>query len=539
MKKLLLIATLSALLVFLFIFSASAVDGSTSDEFGEVTEVSGMTSEMLDRDAKVVLKNANGTFSTYYTYYIYPKKAWNNAMKTPDFNQLNNATGENYTASSMIRVELLSDITAFELPSDAAQESLKEIVFPDDLAMTTLPRLNSSIFLALEKVYIGSGFTQIDGNAFRDLPKLKYVIFSKNFSLTTLSNGMFINCDSLEEIEIPNSVTKINGSLLADCSSLKSVRLSASATSLEGAIFIENGVIMPSLKMIYMPSGITSLNRANFTYGNEPTSAITIFFVGTLEQMQAIISSTNITSLKNATLDEWDETKDDSYYIPPTDTTNWRIVYNYNKCNAFYGGVHTPDPEKTSACADTCKICELTTIKENPAHTLSTIYDFESYVLAGKKTVSCANEGCPLHQNPEISDMDPIFTLLGFSFNSTKTKIVVGYRINEISYKSYGKDLTYGVLAYIPNGASADPLTINDGKAVAKDPQYTIFADITETSYFFDFIISGLPQTSISLIMCAYVCDGNSITYLCYDGSDLAQDSVAYAYNIENGTVSI
>lgn len=45
------------------------------------------------------------------------------------------------------------------------------------------------------------------------------------------------------------------------------------------------------------------------------------------------------------------------------------------------------------------------------------------------------------------------------------------------------------------------------------------------------------------IIFCAicanFVVNGNSINYLCYDGSNLAQDTVAYAYNIEDGVVSI
>ena len=140
MKRKLLLTALIAF-AFLFIMTiciSAAQTGSTSDEFGEVTEVSGMTSVMLDRDARVVLKNADNTFTTYYTYYIYPNKAWNNSMVSPDFKQLNDATGENYTASSMIRVELLSDCTTVSLPTDATTVSLKELVYPDDLAITKL-----------------------------------------------------------------------------------------------------------------------------------------------------------------------------------------------------------------------------------------------------------------------------------------------------------------------------------------------------------------------------------------------------------------
>ena len=147
-RKLLLTIIMAFVLVFTMAICASAANGSTSDEFGEVTLVDGLTSVMLDRDAKVVLKNANGTYSTYYTYYIYPKKAWNNAMKSPDFTALNNAVGEKYDNTSIIRIELLSDCDKYELPTEC-ETYLKELVFPDDLAITALPR---TYFKALEKV---------------------------------------------------------------------------------------------------------------------------------------------------------------------------------------------------------------------------------------------------------------------------------------------------------------------------------------------------------------------------------------------------
>lgn len=535
-RKLLLTAIIAfAFLFILTICISAAQTGSTSDEFGEVTEVSGMTSAMLDRDARVVLKNADGTFTTYYTYYIYPKKAWNNSMVSPDFKQLNDATGENYTASSMIRVELLSDCTAFSLPKDATTVSLKEIVYPDDLAITTLPRIYPSDFPVLEKVYIGSGFTEIAGNTFRELPSLKYVSFSENFSLTTLGAGMFIGCVSLEEIELPNSVTTISSGLFAGCTSLKSVRFSANATSIGGNVFVTDNVVMPSLKMVYMPSGITSINRSNLTYGNQPTTAITIFFTGTKEQAQAIISSTNVTLLKNATLEEWDKTKDDSYYMPPTDTANWRVVYNYNECIAFYGGIHIPDPEKTSACADVCKNCELVTLKENPNHNLKVSMDFKDFVSSITKTTACQNVGCPYNENPQIEALAPVFEILGFSTNYDKTKLVMGYKLNAESYLESGKSISYGVVAYISSEEACSPLEIVNGAIAPKDPDYTIFADLSAIQTSFDFIIVGINGVSTSLVMCAYIYDGSELSYLNCENGALVQSSTAKTYELADG----
>ena len=73
-KKLFLILAMVALMVVAFAFSVSAVTGSQSNEYGAVTEVDGMESlakTYSDHDSRVVLKNADGTFTTYPSYYIY------------------------------------------------------------------------------------------------------------------------------------------------------------------------------------------------------------------------------------------------------------------------------------------------------------------------------------------------------------------------------------------------------------------------------------------------------------------------------------
>jgi len=462
-RKPVLISLLLALLACVLALSVSAISGSSSDEFGEVTVIEGMTSQMTDRDAKVVLANADGTYSTYYAYYIYPTKAWNNAMKHPNFNALNGATGESYDSSDIIRIELLSDCTAFELP-DECKTTLKELIFPDDISFTKLPR---TYFKGLERVYISSAFTSIDGNTFRDTTALKEVIFSDGFAVTSLPSGMFINCPALEEIKIPNCVTSLGGSMFADCTSLKKIYIGENTGSI-GTANLVNAV--DNIEMIYMSSKISAFYHNSFTYGSATPAALTLFYVGTLDEATALKANSTHSAVKNATLVAWDSTKPDSYYQTAKDSTAWTVVYNYSPCNAFYDGIHISDPNKTSECAQTCKNCGTVTLKENPKHSLSTELLYENgYAASGVKTVACLNAGCPLNTNPEATLLDAIFDGFRYSTKENDGKLcamVLTYNVNTAALRAYeqgtGKVLSYGVLAVAAHNVSASPLE-NDG----------------------------------------------------------------------------
>lgn len=85
---------LFATLVLLCIFSLSvgAVTGARSDEFGEVTYVSGVNenTEIKDKTSRVVLLNSDGTYTTYPAYYISDRdKAHSRGAYPLNFNSKN------------------------------------------------------------------------------------------------------------------------------------------------------------------------------------------------------------------------------------------------------------------------------------------------------------------------------------------------------------------------------------------------------------------------------------------------------------------
>lgn len=481
-RKALFILLATLIFAFIFAISSSAVTGSTSDEFGEVTEIENMTSKMLDRDAKVVLKNADGTYSTYYTYYIYPTKAWNNAMKSPNFDALNSIVGESYNNSSIIRIELLSDCTAFELPAEC-NTYLKELIYPDDISFSTMPR---TYFKALEKVYISSNFTKISGNTLRDTTALKEVIFSENFSLTSLPSGMFINCPNLEEISIPNSVVSLGGSMFSQCTSLKKIYFGENTKSIGTSNLID---ISDNAFMIYASSNLDPIKTNTFTYGSHTPVNVTLFYVGTKEDVQAFVSASNHNAVKNATLVEYDATKSDDYYVN-SEQSAWTIVYGYSKCQAFYGGHDISD--------------KLT-------------LHFTDYTSVMKEMSGCTRN-CGL--NDVVNEFAPIFSGYKISVKEEGYALCVTYSINNESVSVYNKynegaTLSYGVVASKGLADGESLLSINNG-SVIKDKENAILIDFNTEYSGFDFVLRGFDESheTVKLIVNAYVTDGKNIYYI-------------------------
>ena len=123
--------------------------------------------------------------------------------------------------------------------------------------------------------------------------------------------------------------------------------------------------------------------------------------------------------------------------------------------------------------------------------------------------------------------------------------VTVGYSINDSSLQKYlsvdeTNTFNYGVVAYMPSGVDCQPLQIGENGVEAVDSTRTIHAKIKNEYASVDFIISGFPQSALSLVMCMYVYDGDSITYLCGTNSDdLRELDSAFAITINTADGSV
>lgn len=198
-KKLLLVAVIASLLVCALAVSASAaVTGSSSSEYGTVTEYDSIgAKDKLDTASRVVLVNADGTYSTYPAYYVLS----NNLSASFDFSALNKSTGESYSNKSVVRIE-----------------------FPN--AITSIGGNMFNGCTALVEIDLPSALTTVNGGAFYNCTNLQYIdgtdgllIFPEGFK-SIGANNAFYNCDKIKYVEFPSTFTYLGQAAFHDCDGL-------------------------------------------------------------------------------------------------------------------------------------------------------------------------------------------------------------------------------------------------------------------------------------------------------------------------------
>ena len=509
-KKLLLVISMVALFVCVFAITVSAaMTGSTSDGFGEKISIDGMSTSGMATDdgSRVVLKHTVDGVAYYNTYpanYIVTNKTYNRI----DYANINAALakiGETFTYddTSVIRLEMPTSSTNTN-GEVKAMSNLRELIFLPGSSQTSF-NVQEFLNASFERVVISSSITKTsNGNVFNNCANLKEVVFQEGFSCTSLGHGWFAGCTALETITIPASVTSVGANFFSGCTALKSVYME-NVTSF-GKYWIVNctdGI------MLYVSSSVTSFGQ--FSY-DSATPKATVFYTGTYDGASAI-KEAGAKVIKNASLVEYDITKLDSYYVPAS-PENWTIVYNYNKCNAFYNGEHEND---ISPCVINCDRCNTYGVaKENPVHSLDSKVEYTSYTEKGLYIVGCTNEGCT-HAITE--EMPALFACLGYSATKKGTGgMIIGFTVDDEAIAKYkeatGKTVKYGVFA-----VSQDKLGENDifdeNGTVANG---VINAEITNYDFaVFNIKVVGFTdeQKSAKLAMGAYVAitDGETIEY--------------------------
>ena len=198
-KKLLLVTVMVALLLCALAVSVSAaVTGSSSNEYGDLTIYDSISAkDKLDTTSRVVLVNADGTYSTYPAYYVLK----NDTRAGFDFSALNNLTGEAYSNKSVVRIELPN----------------------------TIKEIGGSMFsgdTALVEIDLPSSLIKIFGSAFNGCTNLQYIdgndgllIFPEGFERIE-SNNTFYNCDKIKYVEFPSTFTYLGQAAFHDCDGL-------------------------------------------------------------------------------------------------------------------------------------------------------------------------------------------------------------------------------------------------------------------------------------------------------------------------------
>ena len=354
-KKILIMAIMIVALMSIFVISASAAETtvektgfvnnaiykSSTNEFGTVNKVTDTSTiycdSSLDESARMVMKNADGSYSTYPTLYIMTTVTDGQGARYT-FDKLNALVGEEYDINSIARIE-----------------------FPEGYEK---PIRGSSFKGSTELVYvkIPSTLPKINGNAFQNCTNLSTVEFGFNYekypengsNFTTLGNGAVFNgCSSLTSLIFPNSLTHIDNSTFGGCTNLTALNLGANFNSVNQVPAIPSSVLTLVISDTYcMDAKLFAWDTNKFT---RPTSLV-IYYTGTLEQANTL-QSTNVScwEISHSTLVSYDEFTDEEFV---RDETVHYLVYDYNKCDAFYKGGHNYTGDGDCTHGATCTQCE-------------------------------------------------------------------------------------------------------------------------------------------------------------------------------------
>ena len=375
---------------------------------------------------------------------------------------------------NIVNMEELTQLTTIDSWAFDGTQNLV-ITLPD--SVTTL---NTSAFESAFKqggsitINPTSQLTTIGNKAFSGSAKLKSIYIPS--TVTTIGENAFYGSGvtTLENFE-NCQITTIKNSTFEAASSLTSIKIPKTVTTIEKA-FLGN----KSLKKVYIPDSVTSINADNFiksTWEDAPAN-IVVLYIG---KDASILSS--CTRLADATIipaKDYDEAK--AY-------EGINLVVGYSNCIAYKNGVHG-----------------------------ESIIDAEvSTYLDNIKIVSVCTECEMAEKTGEIS---ALFTCLGYSApENGNGGIAVGFTVNADAINEYkeltGKSLRYGVFA-VSKAKLGDSDIFGENGAI----DGVLSADITTAkNSMFEIKLIGFEddQKDMKLAIGAYVAvtNGDKTEYSC------------------------
>ena len=494
-KKILLISLMVALFVCILAISVSAegIKRFATDEFqsgDNITYIEGIDlgayynssnrgkpiTDLYDSGnvARIVLKNSDGTYTTYPTYYfIRLQDDWQGDYQfvfCTRVNDMASVTGETYTNESIIRIEYPELNPAH----------------PFGKLSANVEKVNS--YKNLKYVYISSQFKHIN-SSFDGLTSLETLEFAPNAQIATVGQFSFRRTNIITKIIFPNSLQSLHKEALQGCSALTELSLGAGFNKFNDKQSLTTLGTANQVR-IYVPS---TLDGATYGASYFPSKAI-IMFTGDKNAALAFGFSAAMSY--------------EEFVAAGSVAADGTIIYDYNLCDAFYGGKHT-DGQVLNSCQVGCgRQCGKAELIENPQHILSMseTRGERGFFDAIRVVEQCAN--C---KTKTIDDeIAPILEWKGYSVctYTDKYAVVQSFKINKQaaeSYKKYESDLEIGFIA-----------TVNTtDNAINPFENEKIITDVARGEFdCFDIKISGISDAlkDAKLIFCLYVkADGKTV----------------------------
>ena len=360
-----------------------------------------------------------------------------------------------------------TDVVVAELDDETPIEQIGYKMFHDARNIKTV-NIPASV------TFIDSWDTN-QGTSFCNTYSLETVTFPSNSQLTRIGPYAF-HTSNIEEIRFPDSLVAVNQNLFRNCKNLKVIRFGANFQYFEninkdGNVATGHHSVThtaTALQEIYLPETFyTSKPSVNYrvSYAFDGASSAKYFFTGTEAQLK--------TSLDNFKNSEWTTGATDHNYIFDAYNSNkivtWEeysknkdnykgryIIVEYNKCDAFYNGVHTLGEIDSCMSVADCEIsgCTYKTTEETlpKSHKVVATFVYENgFDNKGYYTCVCENAAyCTAFVNEEEyksytyskgEEKDPIIVFKGYSVpeKANYKGINAGFEINKILLALYEK----------------------------------------------------------------------------------------------------
>lgn len=215
----------------------------------------------------------------------------------------------------------------------------------------------------LKSLTIPATVTYICDYAFSDCTNLERVIFEEGSQLKTIDGCAFVDCSSLKEIELPESLEVMTGLTFWRCSSLESIHIPKSVNYFDGSCFKE----CSSLKSITLDGeNQTYTMECNFIYemkdgkkhitlcvGGDEDGVLRIpEDVNTFDYWRAFVTCQNVDTVYiHAGLDDIPEVEYANEYIVAEDNPYFcsidGVVYSKDKTELVYYPRSKEDKEFT------------------------------------------------------------------------------------------------------------------------------------------------------------------------------------------------
>ncbi len=394
----------------------------------------------------------------------------------------------------------------------------------------------------VKSVTVPSTVTSIGEYAFGNCPNLTEAYCKSE----KIGSRMFIDCAALNTVTLENTV-EIGGNAFNRAPLTSVVIPSTVTTvgdyAFKGCASLTKVVILGSIMGPYMFDGCSSLNTLVLTdeietfgdkcFGTKTYGAFTTYYTGSdYDRVKELGSYTS--RFSKAGCYSYSDYAKNNY----TDT--YMLIYETNLCVAAFDGNHT-EPADDGNCSTPviCSVCSKHTYREAKEHVTIEKLAYTSFMEEGEYCVSCTNDGCTYGMTEKA---DALFVCLGYSVpEDGRDGITIGYSVNAGAIAEYtsitGNTLNYGIFAVAFSNIGDNDIVNADGSYFNK----AIAAEVSSINVAaFGLRINGFEtedHKNAELTIGAYVIetDKDSNKTVSYLQNDTPNDGDRYSYVTYNG----